>query len=235
MIATSGSADVRSRHRSDESWTENVGPQYQPRPAASGIVLYGLPALYAHGLLQALVSAGVGPVARADGNPADVLARSGRLIIVIPPDEPQRWYRLVDQLARSGDVTFVELTADEGVDSFASALRRGAVGVLPPGAELELAVEVLRSAAAGLVVLPERIARAIHQPSAATPPPPLQPRERQWLRKLGTGTTVSALAESAAYSEREMYRLLSKLYTRLGAANRTEALLRAERWGMLDD
>ena len=212
-----------------------MGPYLVPRPVPPGIVLYGLPALYAHGLLQALVAAGVGPVARADGNPSEVLARSGRLIIVIPPDEPQRWYRMVEQLARQEEVTFVELTADEGVEGFASALRRGAVGVLPPGAELELAVEVLRSAVAGLVVLPERIARAIHQPSTTTAPPPLQARERQWLRQLGTGTTVSALAESAAYSEREMYRLLSKLYTRLGAANRTEALLRAERWGVLDD
>jgi hypothetical protein len=32
-----------------------------------------------------------------------------------------------------------------------------------------------------------------------------------------------------------MYRLLGGLYARLGAGNRTEALLLAERWGLLQE
>jgi DNA-binding CsgD family transcriptional regulator len=55
------------------------------------------------------------------------------------------------------------------------------------------------------------------------------------LRLLGQGGTVAALAQSAAYSEREIHRLLAGIYRRLGASNRTDALLRAERWGLLDD
>jgi len=44
---------------------------------------------------------------------------------------------------------------------------------------------------------------------------------------------VTSLARSSGYSEREMYRLLSALYARLGVTTRTEALLRADRWGLL--
>jgi DNA-binding CsgD family transcriptional regulator len=45
---------------------------------------------------------------------------------------------------------------------------------------------------------------------------------------------VGELAESVGYSERAMYRQLRRLYERLGATNRTEALLQALRRGLID-
>jgi DNA-binding CsgD family transcriptional regulator len=54
------------------------------------------------------------------------------------------------------------------------------------------------------------------------------------LRHLADSGTVASLARTVGYSEREMYRLLGGVYARLGASNRTEALLLAERWGLLE-
>ena len=54
-----------------------------------------------------------------------------------------------------------------------------------------------------------------------------------WLRDLADGAKVAALARAAGYSQREMYRVLADLYERLGARTRTEALLSADRFGLL--
>ncbi|HEX8630188.1 MAG TPA: hypothetical protein VF755_18680, partial [Catenuloplanes sp.] len=58
-------------------------------------------------------------------------------------------------------------------------------------------------------------------------------REVSWLRALVDGVTVASLARAVGYSQREMYRVLASLYARLGADNRTGALLHADRWGLL--
>ena len=76
--------------------------------------------------------------------------------------------------------------------------------------------------------------------AGAVPPghpaaPSLTVVEQAWLRRLATGGTVAGLARSCGYSEREMYRRLSAVYQRLGARTRTEALLLAERIGLLSD
>jgi DNA-binding CsgD family transcriptional regulator len=58
--------------------------------------------------------------------------------------------------------------------------------------------------------------------------------ELTWLRSLAAGETVTELSLSLGYSERELYRRLRRLYTRMGASGRTDALLRAVRWGLLE-
>jgi DNA-binding NarL/FixJ family response regulator len=55
-----------------------------------------------------------------------------------------------------------------------------------------------------------------------------------WLRALAKGMTVTELAESISYSEREVYRLLRALYDRLGVCNRTEALIWAVRHDIVE-
>ena len=59
--------------------------------------------------------------------------------------------------------------------------------------------------------------------------------EADWLRALGRGTTVTALAGRSSYSEREVYRRLGALYRKLGARNRAEALVAAARFGLLEE
>ncbi|HEY0687733.1 MAG TPA: hypothetical protein VGD71_01725, partial [Kribbella sp.] len=64
--------------------------------------------------------------------------------------------------------------------------------------------------------------------------PRVSENQVRWLRELASGATVAHLANEEGYSEREMYRLLKKLYDRFGVATRTEALIRANAYGWLD-
>ncbi len=50
--------------------------------------------------------------------------------------------------------------------------------------------------------------------------------ELAWLRFLASEETVADLAKRIGYSEREMYRRLRRLYSRVGASGRMGALLR---------
>ncbi|WP_432572536.1 helix-turn-helix domain-containing protein [Kineococcus sp. SYSU DK005] len=134
-----------------------------------------------------------------------------------------------------------------------AALAHGAVGVLAVDTPLETAVRVVQAAAQGWVLLPAPVAHALGSTSttagttagdastgsaagvALEAAPRTTPLERAWLRALGAGTTVAALARGRACGEGEVYRSLGALYQRLGAANRTQALLIAQRWGLLEE
>jgi len=105
------------------------------------------------------------------------------------------------------------------------------VTALPTSSADDDVVLAVDAAARALTCLPASAARALA--GANEDRPVLSVREASWLRALVSGTTVARLARSAGYSQREMYRLLGGLYRRLGATNRTEALLRADRWGLL--
>lgn len=246
-LITTGSADAdgahplsraRRAHRTPERpWSLGTArppapvtaPGPDPSPAA--VVLWDLPALYAHGLGDALAEAGHARVATHDGEEPPTVPPGGRATVVVAATDT-----LADPRSRAAleGVALVELVADAGVEAFTAAVRAGAAGVLDPATELEHAVEVVSAAAAGLVLVPDHVARALTSGREPTSAPSVSDTERSWLRWLGSGGTVSALAADAAYSEREMYRLLRKLYTRLQAETRTEALLQAERWGLLD-
>ncbi len=52
---------------------------------------------------------------------------------------------------------------------------------------------------------------------------------------LAHGATIASISRRFNHSEREMYRLLSRTYQRLGARNRTDALLLAQRFDLLDE
>ena len=53
------------------------------------------------------------------------------------------------------------------------------------------------------------------------------------LRSLAEGTTVPVIAEGAGHSEREMFRVLQRLYQRVGVGSRTEAFIWATKNGLL--
>lgn len=58
--------------------------------------------------------------------------------------------------------------------------------------------------------------------------------ESGWLRSLAAGITVAGLADRVGYSERETYRTLGELYTKIGVTNRTQAIIWATRHGVFD-
>ena len=207
------------------------------------VVLAGLPPIYRHGLAAGLASADL--PSTAVGSPdeaAELLATPcGRLrhlmqgcaacVMVVPFGESAAVLTAVRGV-RDLFVAVVVVVEQVTTEASADVLQAGATGVVAMDAELGQVMGVVRAAAAGQTLLPRQVARGLCRTHAG-PAPQLQANERRWLRHLADSGTVANLAAASGYSEREMYRLLGSVYTRLGAANRTEALLLAERWGLL--
>jgi DNA-binding NarL/FixJ family response regulator len=140
--------------------------------------------------------------------------------------------------AREADADAVLVALVEGGDARAirTALMDGATAAASVDAPLDELTQVVGVALAGKVVLDAPVAEALARgclgpellDCAVSDP------EVDWLRGLARGDTVAELAEAAAFSEREMYRQLGALYERLGAANRTQAIVRAAQLGLID-
>lgn len=202
------------------------------RRTDAAVALVGLPPVYAHGLRIGLVAAGMACSAVAAAGDLPPLLADGPLVAVLRPPDDAAVSAL--EPPADGRLERVHLLGEGSAQAYTDALRAGATGAFTTDAELEQVVRVVRSAALGQTLLPLGVARSLSRRRSGSPPP-LQPHERAYLRRLADGGTVASLARSAGWSEREMYRLLSGVYARLGATNRTEALLLAERWGLLDE
>jgi DNA-binding NarL/FixJ family response regulator len=130
----------------------------------------------------------------------------------------------------------VVLMAEVTLQSFAEAIRAGAATVVEQDAPTETIVAVLESALDHRPRVPRAILRTMaHRvPVLDDAALWLTGEEAEWLRAMAGGLTVAELSEQAGYSERAMFRNLKTIYSRLGASNRTEALLWASRHGVLD-
>lgn len=115
------------------------------------------------------------------------------------------------------------------------AFRNGVAAVVDVRTGIAEMVEAIVTASQGMTTLPTAI---VWDLASGRGQPPTQchvaPHEAEWMRELAGGATVTQLARRAGYSEREMYRCLNRLYTRLGVKNRAEALVLAVRWGLVD-
>ncbi len=120
---------------------------------------------------------------------------------------------------------------------YANAIRSGATAALGEDEPTEALVWVVQAALQDRVSVPLTVMQsmAARIPAAPDADAWIVPHEAEWLRGLAAGTTVAGLAESAGYSERELFRMLHELYVRIGVGNRTEAIIWATRHGLLDD
>lgn len=190
-----------------------------------------LPAVLRRGLEPALVGAGH----RVDV-PEDVEhwardADGRRLLVTVDTDQA---LDVLDRLrAVAPDVRSLVLLS--GVSGYGRVLPR-CTGAVPVDGDVDDVLTAVQVAVSGFTLLPVPVARQLVS-SGADPSdaPQVSTRERSWLRQLAAGTTVAGLARSDNRSEREMYRLLALLYQRFGVRTRTEALLCADRFGLLDD
>lgn len=140
--------------------------------------------------------------------------------------------RLALARARGTDAVAVALLGDESPVAYREVLETGVEAAVARDAPLDCIVAVVRAALKGRTVLPSSVARTLAR--ASENGGSFEDQHADWLRALARGVTVEELAESVGYSERAMYRQLRQLYERLGARNRTEALLQALRRGLID-
>lgn len=186
------------------------------------LVVTGLPKAYSRGLVTAAVAAGWEVV----DSP-----REGTVAVV--PLREDADCAAADRLAGDG-VRVLALVSPLDRDEAAHALTHRA---LPAGWdwEPEEIVEAAAAARAGKALVPTGLLESLVPSGGRHEAAAVSEDELRWLTALARGATVVRLADDEGYSERAMFRRLADLYTRLGARNRTEALLAAERRGILDE
>lgn len=140
------------------------------------------------------------------------------------------WDLLADLCHIHHDVVVVAVLEEATVTSYLRAISSGAASAMPRTVSMTELRAVFLAAVEGSTLLPTEVVRALAKRDTETATAPEQPstREISWLRDLANGTSVARIADNAGYSERMMFRLLRDLYTRLGARNRTEALILAK-------
>jgi DNA-binding NarL/FixJ family response regulator len=194
-----------------------------PDPCCRIAVVGTVPA-FRRGLAGALADRGVvvAEVRESEAVPA------GCGVVLVTVRGPEELPRLVPA---ARDAAVVAVLPDRSPASHREALRLGAAAVVAEDESVEEIVEVALAASEGRARLPIELARMFAAASVA--PTPVSTEERVWLRALAHGAKVGELAQESCYSERELYRRLGRLYRRLGAETRAEALVRAAKAGIL--
>ncbi|MFE0024393.1 hypothetical protein [Amycolatopsis sp. NPDC059021] len=193
------------------------------------LIVHDLPA-YRLGLVFGLKEAGFEV---HDADSTDPLGDSSWQACLLPSSAED-----VAALARTKErwpgLPIISLLNEPTVAGHRAALRAGADGLVAHDADITEIVGVLRAALRGATFLPSRIARALAEPEAAVPEGlGLDPQAIGWLGALSRGASVADIARAADYSERQMYRLIQDTYRKIGARNRSEAIVIATRWGVI--
>lgn len=132
------------------------------------------------------------------------------------------------------DLGIVVLTMYAGDDQLFGALEAGASAFVPKNAPADEVVAAARHAASSPnAFTASDLAEAMKR--RLTPSGPhLSPREGQVLRLLADGMSVAGIAKQLYVSESTAKTHISKLYEKLGAGNRAQALMTALRLGLLE-
>lgn len=135
----------------------------------------------------------------------------------------------------NGDVGIVVLTMYAGDEQLFDALEAGASAFVAKDAPSDDVVAAARHA----VVSPRSFAAAdlanAMRRRMAPSGPQLSPRELEVLQLLSQGLGVAAIARQLFVSESTAKTHISKIYEKLGAANRAQAIMRAVQAGVLSN
>ena len=189
---------------------------------------------YRRGLATPFVDAGYVVTDVDDVRTHPVLAEVDVVLLTIR--SANDWQGLREILTVNPGAKLIALLVDATPDRHAEALRSGAHGAVAWEAMPETVLAVVTAALHGTTLLPTSVAQAIAMSGPALYDPEwITQDEIGWIKLLASGATVQQLAEKVGYSERALYRMLHGLYGRMRVSNRTEAILQASRWGLLDD
>jgi DNA-binding NarL/FixJ family response regulator len=143
------------------------------------------------------------------------------------------------QLRQIGsEARVIVFTAFDTDERILGAVRAGARGYLLKGAPREEIFHAIRVVHAGESLLQPIVAskllRQVSQEQAALPgPEPLTPRELEVLRLLARGLENKEIAAELVIAERTVKFHVSSIQGKLGAGNRTEAVVIAAKQGLI--
>jgi DNA-binding NarL/FixJ family response regulator len=134
---------------------------------------------------------------------------------------------------RRADLGIVVLTMYAGDEQLFGALDSGASAFVPKDAPTDDVLSAARHAAASPGAFTARdLAEAMKRRMTPTGPQ-LSPREKEVLGLLADGLGVAAISRRLYISESTAKTHISKLYEKLGAANRAQAIMSALRLGLI--
>ena len=128
----------------------------------------------------------------------------------------------------------VVLTMYAGDDQLFGALEAGASAFVPKSAPADDVIAAARHAASNPNAFTAADLAEAMKRRLAPSGPQLSPREGQVLKLLADGMSVAGIAKQLYVSESTAKTHISKLYEKLGAANRAQALMTALRLGLLE-
>ncbi len=169
----------------------------------------------------------------------DAVARAGELrpdVVIMDLRLPDGSGLDATRALRSSraDIGIVVLTMYAGDDQLFGALEAGASAFVPKNAPPDEVVAAARHAKSSPnAFTASDLAEAMKR--RLTPSGPhLSPREGQVLKLLADGMSVAGIAKQLYVSESTAKTHISKLYEKLGAGNRAQALMTALRLGLLE-
>ncbi len=138
---------------------------------------------------------------------------------------------------RYADLCVIILTGHPDAAVVARAAQAGACGFLPKGGALAAMLHALRSARRGSLVLPPEMLELMTQPAPATVTAPAVPSltagELEVLELLGHGLNPRTIAARTGMSVEQCRVLLASVMTKLGASSQLEAVVAANRYGLI--
>jgi len=198
------------------------------------------------GLARALAGYGVDVIGQAqDGDEAIQLAEelSPDVILMdvtMPHVDGLEATRQIHKLCP--DIKIVMLTMHADHDVFATAIRNGAVGYLVKDCSTEEIIEAVTLAASGAPLSPEMASSMLDEvrrlgtsdEEVAADELIVSPKEEQVLQLIVDGCSTGEIGERLSMSSKTVKDHLSAIYAKLEARDRTEAIMRAVRLGIVN-
>lgn len=198
--------------------------------------------LLRQGLRRAMEDAGFTVVGEAaDGEEAVRLAEELRpqlvlMDVTMPVLDGIEATRMLHQ--QRPDTRVVILTMHGEEETAARAMRAGAVGFLVKDCSMQQVAETLRLAAGGETAVSPELATSmldeLRRPSPAEATEPvLSKREEEVLQLFANGCSTTEVAKRLFISAKTVKNHLSSIYQKLDAHDRTQAVMRAVRMGII--
>lgn len=190
------------------------------------------PPIYAAGLTSALGDSYRFVVIE---HPDSWISDGEQALVMLTLTTAEEFGQITDLCRRAPHVSVIAVLAELTAEAVTTALRNGATGVVglySAPDDVRLALDAAQSEHAVIAIPLMR--SMIGSATSAADRDILTENDVNCLDALAHGQTVAALAEDFGYSEREMYRRLNRMYSRMTVTGRTEALVLAARWGVID-
>lgn len=135
---------------------------------------------------------------------------------------------------RGGPTRMMALTMSTDQSTVARAVAAGVAGYLPKDVRRDELIQAVRAVASGKGFLHPDVARAFLDLVGARPGlTPLSDREQEVLEQLAAGRSTREIAEVLLLGEETVKSHLSRIYSKLNANDRVQAVVTAMRHGMV--